>query len=103
MDSLSYSAGLTPLQTRLIDTCRSLSEDEKVFIGVKDLLRVIAIEDLKLDDATFEEECEELEATVAPIEDYEPDDIGYVYRASSGIQVATGKQPIGAELNMSLD
>ncbi len=80
MEKSTFLSGLIPLETRLIDLCRSLSEDDHVFMTAKELLHAFATHDLGLDEEDYEEECEELEGHVGPIEDYSPDQVGYAYR-----------------------
>lgn len=80
MEIPAFLTGLSKLQLRLAEVCRSLAEDEKVFVSAKDVLAVIAYDDWEMDEVTFEEECEELSCSIAPIEQYDPESVGYLYR-----------------------
>ena len=80
MGEMHFLEGLSPLQTRLIDICRSLGENEKVFIGATDILKVLAFEDWKMTEDDFERESEALSSFVEPLEAYAPMSLGYAYR-----------------------
>ncbi|MFQ5597514.1 MAG: DNA gyrase subunit A [Nitrospiria bacterium] len=80
MDSPAFLTGLNGLQTRLIDLCRSMAENERTFVNTKDLLRNLALNDWRFDEADFEEECEELASVVEPIDCYESESVGLAYR-----------------------
>jgi len=73
-------SGLNALQHRIIDLCRSMAADEKAFVNAKDLLRDLACFDFDMDEDDFEDECEALNAMVAPLEAYEPESVGHAYR-----------------------
>jgi len=80
MENPSFLSGLSPLEIRLIDLCRALSEDDHIFMTAKELLHALATRDFGMDEDDFEEECEEMESVVGPIEDYAPKSVGYAYR-----------------------
>jgi len=80
MEIPAFLTGLSKLQWRLAEVCRSLAENEKVFINAKDVLAVVACDDWDMDEETFEEECEELSCGVAAIDEYELESVGYLYR-----------------------
>ncbi len=80
MNAVSFLTGLTPLQERLIDTCRAMAENDRVFIEAREILKVVALQDLQMDAPTFEYECEQLSSHLEPIESYSPLAVGYAYR-----------------------
>ncbi|MFY9269661.1 MAG: DNA gyrase subunit A [Candidatus Manganitrophaceae bacterium] len=80
MNDLFFLDGLTPLERRLIDLCRAEAEDDQVLINAKDLLKVVALQDWKMDEGEFEYDCEALSSHVEPIEAYSPGSVGYAYR-----------------------
>ncbi len=80
MKDATFLTGLNPFQMRLIEVCRSLAEDERVFISSVDILKVIALDDWGMDEITFEEDCEELGSMVHPIEEYDEESVGFAYR-----------------------
>lgn len=80
MDGFRFIDGLTGLQRRLIEICRALGEDENALMGAKDILRVLAVEDWKMDESDFDYDCEALSGQVGPIESYPPQSVGYAYR-----------------------
>jgi hypothetical protein len=75
-----FLEGVDRLQMRLIDICRALAENERVFINAIEILKVLAIEDWKFDEGDFEHDCELLSSAVDPIEAYSPMSVGYAYR-----------------------
>lgn len=80
MERPAFLTGLTRFQMRLIEVCRSLAADDRVFVSVADILRVIAVHDWGMDEEGFEEECEELGSEVRPIDAYDEETVGYAYR-----------------------
>ncbi len=80
MNHLKFLEGLAPVQMRLIDICRAMSENEKVLVGAKEILKVLAIEDWQMDESDFEHDCEALGVQVDPIDAYPPLSVGYAYR-----------------------
>jgi len=80
MNDISFLTGLNGLQMRMLDICRVMSEDEKVFIEAKDFLQVFTSAEWDMDDETFEEECESLECHVESIDDYPIKSVGYAFR-----------------------
>ncbi|NOY84639.1 MAG: hypothetical protein GXO96_07445 [Nitrospirae bacterium] len=80
MNTPTFLTGLSPLQSRLAEVCRSLAENENVFVSAKDVLSVIACDDGEMDEETFEEECEELSCDVKTIDHYNLESVGYLYR-----------------------
>lgn len=80
MEGFLFLDGLTALQRRLIDICRAEAANDRVFINAKDILRVLALQDWKMDESDFEYDSDNLSANVEPIESYPPRSIGYAYR-----------------------
>ena len=80
MNDFLFLDGLTPLQRRLIDICRAAAENERVFINAGEILKVLALEDWKMTEGSFEQESEALSSQVEPIEAYSPRSVGYAYR-----------------------
>lgn len=80
MDDFLFLDGLTPLQRRLIDICRAEAPNDRVLINAKDILKVLALNDWKMDENDFEYDCEALSSYVEPIESYPPNSLGYAYR-----------------------
>lgn len=75
-----FLTGLNSLQTRLIGLCRSMTENDEVFINAKDFLQRLALFDFGMDEDDFEDECEALASVVHPIEHYPSDSVGRAYR-----------------------
>ena len=80
MSAISFLEGLDRLQLRLVDICRALAENDRVFINAVEILKVLALEDWKFAEGDFEHECELLSSSVDPIEAYSPMSVGYAYR-----------------------
>lgn len=80
MEDFLFLDGLTALQRRLIDICRAEAANDRVFINAKDILRVLALQDWRMDEGDFEYDCDNLSAHVEPIESYSPKSVGYAYR-----------------------
>jgi hypothetical protein len=80
VNDVLFLEGLDRLQMRLVDICRALAENERVFINAVEILKVLAIEDWKFPEEDFEHECELLSSSVDPIEAYPPTSVGYAYR-----------------------
>src|SRR5579884_61691 len=80
MNDFLFLDGLTPLQRRLIDICRAEAPNDRVLINAKDILKVLALNDWKMDENDFEYDCEALSSFVEPIESYDPKSLGYAYR-----------------------
>jgi DNA gyrase/topoisomerase IV subunit A len=80
MNDFLFLDGLTPLQRRLIDICRAEAPNDRVLISAKDILKVLALNDWKMDESDFEYDCEALSSHVEPIESYPPNSLGYAYR-----------------------
>ena len=80
MDEFLFLDGLTSFQRRLVDICRAEAENDRVFLSAKDILKVLAIQDWKMDEEDFEYDCEALSSHVEPIESYSPKSLGYAYR-----------------------
>ena len=80
MNEISFLSGLSRLQMRMLDICRVMAEDEKVFIEAKDFLQVFTSAEWDMDEETFEEECEALECQVTSIDDYPSESVGYAFR-----------------------
>ncbi len=80
MEKQGFLNGLSNLELRLIEVCRAMAEDDKVFVSAIDLLKVIALNDFHLDEESFEEECETLNAEVLPLDQYPEESVGKAYR-----------------------
>lgn len=79
MNESSFLTGLSRLQMRMLDICRVMAEDEKVFIEAKDFLQVFTSAEWDMDDETFEEECEALECYVSSAEHYPLESVGHAF------------------------
>ncbi len=79
MNEPSFLTGLSRLQMRMLDICRVMPEDEKMFIEAKDFLQVFTCAEWDMDDETFEEECEALECEVSSIDHYPQESVGHAF------------------------
>ena len=80
MDQFDFLDGMTGLQRRLLDLCRAMSESESDLVSAKELLKALAVEDWKMAEEDFEQDCEEMTIKVGPIESYPQQSVGYAYR-----------------------
>ncbi len=74
----------TPLQQRLVDLCRALSENDHLFIDTQEMLKALLCDTRQnaspMDAAEFEYQCEALSMRVPPISECAPDSAAYAYR-----------------------
>lgn len=80
MSELHFLGGLDKLESRLLDICRSMAENERVYINAKEVLKSLALHDWEMSEDDFDHDCEELSSQVEPIEAYPETSIGYAYR-----------------------
>jgi len=73
--------GLTQEQQRLVNAYHATADDHHAYVSASEVLRDVAVRQLRWSEEFFEAELQEITSQVGPPESYSPNSLGFYYRA----------------------